>query len=213
MNEKQEKTPITKVGYIRISNAEKQDPESQRKLMVGMGITDSNIFTDFGSGSVEPMKRKAYRTMIAFVNEHPTITEIVMSEYSRLGRTVVESLSEFLNLTKRGIKITSLSKTEDTINNIPLAFQPAVIGLMMASAQGEREHIIERTRWGLDNARSKGKKLGRPRVEIDFNKLKETMDKYGLKELQAMRVLGLNPTTVYKRKREVNKKANTTPPN
>lgn len=206
MQPKTEQTPVTKIGYIRISNKDKQDPGSQMKLMRDLGIEDQHIFIDFGSGSVTPMQRKEYKTMMAFIGEHPTVKEIVMSEYSRLGRTVVESLTEFLNICKKGIKITSLSKSEETINSIPPAFQPAAISLMMASAQTERDHIRERTTWGLAAAREKGKKLGRPRVDIDFEKLQETMDKYNLKELQAARVLGINGTTLYKRKREMRNK-------
>jgi putative DNA-invertase from lambdoid prophage Rac len=190
-----------KVGYIRISNPEKQNVASQRKLMIDQGIPADRIFEDYGSGGVEPMKRAAYKEMSIYLKEHPEITDVVMSEYSRLGRTVVESLHELLSVIRRGIKVSSLSQSEKMINDIPAMWQPAVISLMMGSAQSEREHIKERTRWGLEAAKERGKKLGRPIVKIDFSKIDENMKKYNLKEAQAVRVCGYKPGTFYRAKR------------
>ena len=112
-----------------------------------------------------------------------------------------------MNFNRKGIKITSLSKIEESINNIPGAFQPAAISLMMGAAQVEREHIKERTRWGLENARQRGKKLGRPSVTIDFSKIHECMEKYNLKEKQAIRVCGYSESSVYKAKKKMKESA------
>jgi putative DNA-invertase from lambdoid prophage Rac len=168
---------------------------------MGMGVLPDNIFEDHGSGATEPRKRTEYIRLLKFIDENE-VDELIISEYSRIGRTVVDSLIELLQLVKRGLKVSSLAVHEDMINSIPPEFQPGVIGLMMGSAQKERERIRERTRWGLDNAREKGKTLGRPSVEIDFNKVNETMVKYNLKERQAVRVIGYKESTFYAAKRK-----------
>ena len=195
---------MVKIAYIRISDERKQDADSQRKLVVGMGVLPEHIFEDHGSGSIEPRKRTEYIRMIKFIDENK-VEELIVSEYSRIGRTVIDSLLELLQLVKRGLKVSSLATHEDYINSIPPEFQPGVIGLMMGAAQKERERIRERTKWGLENAREKGKILGRPSVEIDFNKVKETMEKYNLKENQAIRVIGYKESTFYAAKRKLGK--------
>lgn len=190
---------VAKIGYLRISRPEKQNPESQRKALQEQNC--ERIFEDYGSGSIPPTKRKAYSDMLVFLKEHQECKHIVMSEWSRLGRTVPESLEQILNLMKQDIEITSLSPSEKCINDIPSAFRFAVISLMLGSAQAEREHLIERTRRGMDNARSKGKICGRPPAKIDFGKVADMMDKYHLREKQAVRVLGYSESTYYKYKR------------
>lgn len=191
-----------KVAYIRISDERKQDAASQRKLAMDMGVLPEHIFEDHGSGGIEPMKRTEFVKLRKFIDEHPDVDELIISEYSRIGRSVWASLKQLAELITRGIKITSLSANEKMINSIPPSFQPAVIALMAGAAQEERDRIRERTRWGLENAKAKGKVLGRPTVSIDFEKVKETMAKYNLREAQAIRVLGYADSTYYKAKKK-----------
>jgi DNA invertase Pin-like site-specific DNA recombinase len=197
-----------KVGYVRISNEKVQDAASQRKLLADMGVEQERIFEDHGSGAVEPKKRTEYQKLILFLDNHAgEVDELIFSEYSRLGRSVVESLMELLTLMKSNIKISSLSKHENMINNIPPTWQPAVLSLMLGAAQNERDHIKERVRWGMENAKANGtksgKKIGRPEVPIDMQKIKDIMVKYNLKEAQAIRVAEIKPSTFYAKKKKL----------
>jgi len=192
------------IGYVRISNPEKQDPASQVKLMQDREIVIEDIFIDMASGTIPPLKRPQYKKMIDRISKGD-ITELVVSEFSRIGRTVNESLMEVLSIQQKHIKIQSLASTEKFINELPVDMQPILISAMMYSASLERKHISERTKWGMDNAKEKGTKsgipIGRPKVEVDFEAVRKLVEEKNLKEAQAIRVLGIKARTFYAAKK------------
>ena len=204
-----DQNPYKKVGYVRISRAESQDPASQVKLMQDRGIVIQDIYIDSGSGTVPPLKRIQYKKMVDRLNEGD-INELVVSEFSRIGRTVHESLLEILSIQQKHIRIQSLSDTEKFINDLPVDMQPILISAMMYSASLERKHISERTRWGMENAKEKGTRsgrpIGRPEVKIDFDAVKKMMADKNLKEAQAIRVIGYKARTYYATKKKTNQK-------
>src|SRR3954447_17871299 len=55
-------------------------------------------------------------------------------------------------------------------------FKDVVISLMATLAKQERLRISERTKAGLQRARRAGKVLGRPRVEVDVEKLRSLQE-------------------------------------
>jgi DNA invertase Pin-like site-specific DNA recombinase len=131
----------------------------------------------------------------------------VFSEYSRISRDFVDSLGVVLDIMRahRNLKMRSLAANEKEINDYPVDMQFIIIMFSMGAAQREREHIKERTRWGMSNAREhgtrSGKPIGRPKVSIDFGSVKKLMQDKNLKEAQAIRVLGYRPRTYYMRKK------------
>lgn len=196
------------LGYVRISNPEKQDPASQVKLMQERGIDIDNIYIDMVSGGVAPSDRVAFKKLKERISKGD-ISELVISEYSRIGRDMIESLSEVLSLLKLNIRIQSLSEREKMINQYPtVTMQLFAVLMSLDSAQQERDHIKERTRWGMQNAKQKGTKsgkpIGRPCVPVDFGAVQKLVEEKGLKEAQAIRVLGIKPRTFYAAKK-VNK--------
>src|SRR6185369_7359653 len=88
---------------------------------------------------------------------------VVVAAFDRFGRSVrhlVETLELFRHL---GVEFISLREQIDT--GSPLG--QAVFTIIAAIAQLERSLIAERVRAGLRRAKADGKRLGRPRVEID----------------------------------------------
>lgn len=201
---------MVKIGYVRVSR-EKQDPSSQIKLMKDMGIPDQDIFVDHGiSGWTDPTVRPVYKEMMKRVAD-PTkekVDTIIFSEFSRLGRNAKESMYELLRLEHLGIKVNSLSKLESFINDVPAAFQIQLLSSMMVGADLERKHHKERTQWALDNVKAhgskSGKRIGRPTVDIDFDKIKKKMEELNVNETVARKILGYKPSTFYKKKKEIN---------
>jgi DNA invertase Pin-like site-specific DNA recombinase len=197
---------MVSVGYVRISNEKKQDPASQIDLMLKEGIEIKNVFVDMESGATVPSTREAYIRMTERLKVGD-VTELVFSEYSRIGRDVVESLGAVLDMMRsfRGVKLRSLSSTEKDINDYPIDIQFVLMMFGMSAAKRERDHIKERTKWGMDNAKAKGTKsgraIGRPLVEFDYAAVETMMKENKLKEAQAIRVLGYKPSTYYKAKK------------
>jgi DNA invertase Pin-like site-specific DNA recombinase len=174
-----------------------------------MGLTDAEIFVDHGiSGWTDPTVRPIYKEMMKRVcdTNKEKVDTIIFSEFSRLGRNVKESMYELLRLEHDGITIQSLSQVESFINQIPMPWQMSVLTGMMIGADIERQHHKERTQWAVNKVKATGSKsgkpMGRPRVEIDWSKIKETMDTFKVKEDVARRICGYVESTYYKAKKQ-----------
>jgi DNA invertase Pin-like site-specific DNA recombinase len=91
------------------------------------------------------------------------VDAVVVYRYDRFARSLrqlVNALEEFRSL---GIEFISLHEGVDTSTpNGRLVF-----GIFASIAEFERELIRDRVKSGIAAARSKGKRLGRPRVAVD----------------------------------------------
>ena len=92
------------------------------------------------------------------------VDAVVVYRYDRFARSLrqlVNALEEFRSL---GIDFISLHEGVDTSTpNGRLIF-----GIFASIAEFERELIRDRVRSGLAAAKAKGKRLGRPRVDVDI---------------------------------------------
>ena len=76
-----------------------------------------------------------------------------------------------------------------------------MFGMLGVFAEFERAMIQERVRAGLERARKTGKVLGRPRVEVDQEKLQEALQG-GLSVRKAAAHFGVTPSKVQRVLRE-----------
>jgi len=86
--------------------------------------------------------------------------------FARSTKHLVNALYEFRNL---GIDFISYQENIDTSS--PLG--EAIFTIISAMATLERDIIAERVRGGLRKAKANGKKLGRPKNEVDTDKVIE----------------------------------------
>jgi DNA invertase Pin-like site-specific DNA recombinase len=95
------------------------------------------------------------------------VDAVVVYRYDRFARSLrqlVNALEEFRSL---GIEFISLHEGVDTSTpNGRLIF-----GIFASIAEFERELIRDRVKSGIAAARSKGKRLGRPRVSLDLARI------------------------------------------
>ncbi len=94
------------------------------------------------------------------------------------------ALEEFRSL---GIQFISYQENIDTTS--PLG--QAIFTIVSAVAQLERDLIRERVRAGLRNARSKGKKFGRPPADVDAGRV-AALRRDGLSWSQVCRTLNVS---------------------
>jgi len=125
---------------------------------------------------------------------------VLVYRYDRFARSLrhlVNALEEFRAL---GIDFISLHEGVDTSTpNGRLVF-----GIFASIAEFERELIRDRVKSGIAAARSKGKKLGRPRVAVDaaaITRLRGT----GASWPEIARQLGVSVGTVYQAGRKLSK--------
>jgi DNA invertase Pin-like site-specific DNA recombinase len=120
------------------------------------------------------------------------IDAVIVYRYDRFARSLrqlVNALEEFRSL---GVEFISLHEGVDTSTpNGRLVF-----GIFASIAEFERELIRDRVRSGIAAARSKGKRLGRPRVKVDAARI-ATLRASGLSWPKIAAELGASVGTVY----------------
>jgi DNA invertase Pin-like site-specific DNA recombinase len=151
--------------YARVSTHNGQNPEMQvseiRDYCERRGWEVVGEFVDTGiSGSKE--RRPALDPLLSLCRKR-SVDAVVVYRYDRFARSLrqlVNALEEFRTL---GIDFVSLHEGVDTSTpNGRLVF-----GIFASIAEFERELIRDRVRSGLAAAKARGKRLGRPRKDVD----------------------------------------------
>ncbi len=150
-------------GYARAStNADRQDITRQKRELIALGIKEQNIFWEYESGSHED--REKLRQLLETVREGDTIA---CTEVSRLSRST-KQLCEILELVQeRKLKLIVGSFIVDCTGSEISPMTMGMLRMMSVFAQMEREITIQRIKSGLENAKAKGKRLGRKETTID----------------------------------------------
>jgi DNA invertase Pin-like site-specific DNA recombinase len=155
--------------YARVSTNNGQDPSMQtrelREYCQRRGWEIEGEYVDAGvSGAKE--RRPQLDALLAACRKR-RVDAVVVYRYDRFARSLrqlVNALEEFRSL---GIEFISLHEGVDTSTpNGRLVF-----GIFASIAEFERELIRDRVKSGIAAARSKGKRLGRPRVSLDLAKI------------------------------------------
>ena len=150
------------VGYVRVSSSDdRQSTDLQFEALRQSGIDDCNIYEDRASGSIE--HRPGLAKCLSFVNPGDVI---VVWKLDRLGRSLQDLISTIRTLLEKDVGVRSLTENIDT-TSFTREFQ---LRLFDALAQCERSLIQERIKAGLEAAKRRGRRGGRPR-RIDSEKL------------------------------------------
>lgn len=176
------------IGYARVSTAD-QDPALQ---LDALGLAGAQrVFTDHGvSGSVA--SRPELDRCLEQLREGDTL---VVWRLDRLARSLRNLLALVETLTQRGVHLRSLTESIDTGS----ASGRMILSVFGALAEFERELIRERTAAGLDAARSRGAKLGRP-ASLTGDQLAQarTLVTAGHRVPEVARTLGVGRSTLYR---------------
>jgi len=144
---------VTTFAYIRTSTAE-QNSALQRDAIAAAGIAEKYIYADEGvSGSLANRPR-----LNALLDRLDDGDEVVVWKLDRLGRNTRNVLEFIETMKSKGAIFRSL--TEGISTGGPMG--EAMLTIMTAFAQLERDTLIERTRAGLESARAHGRLGGRP---------------------------------------------------
>lgn len=176
------------IGYARVSTND-QDPQLQLDALKAAGAT--RIYTNHGVSGTKTERPELDRCL-----DHLREGDVLaVWKLDRLGRNTVHVLQLIEHLTERGIGFRSL--TEGLHTDGPMG--KAMLTIMAAFAQLERDTMIERTRAGLAAAAANGRKGGRPRKvgDADAAKAKELKAK-GINASDIAKMLGCSRATVYR---------------
>ena len=186
------------VGYVRTSLATEHEQNQIQELIV-KGVDKKHIFKDVGvSGSISPYERKGFKKMMDFFKENE-VTHLYIYELSRLARDLTDTLNVLRDFDRFGICVVSISPNESWLQ-CDTSIRQLITSVMAWCAQRERENIIERTKVGMQRAKSEGKHIGRPFKEINW-KYVELLHKDGMNFKEIAEKINVPYVTLIRRKR------------
>lgn len=149
-----------KFGYARVSTAD-QHLDLQLDALRQAGC--ETIFHETGSGA-----KTERRQLAELLKQVRSGDLVVIWKLDRLGRSLKHLVELVSQLIDKGVGLQSLNDPIDTTSP-----QGKLIFNIFASlAEFERDLIVERTRAGLQAARARGRKGGRPKGLSDGAKIK-----------------------------------------
>lgn len=173
---------MTTYAYIRVSSVD-QNEARQVATMKAHGVEKANVFVDKLSG--KNTERPSYQAMKAAVKEGDTI---VFDSITRLSRTYRDIKNEYEYYVKAGvflefIKEPMLNTPKQAVDDIvQVGLADAILSILAAFAQKEREDIRLRQAEGIAIAKADGKFKGRKTKLIEGGKdevrMKAIIDDY-----------------------------------
>jgi DNA invertase Pin-like site-specific DNA recombinase len=147
-----------KIGYMRVSkNDGSQKLALQKDALLADGVEENRIYHDLASGRKD--HRPGLETCLKALQPGNTL---VIWKLDRLGRDLKHLVTLVDDMNRREVGLKVLAGAGAQIDT-STANGKLVFGIFAALAEFERELIRERTRAGLQAARARGRKGGRPR--------------------------------------------------
>ena len=143
-----------RIGYARVSSIG-QNLDSQMDALQKTGCI--KVFTDKITGS--RMDRPGWDQLLEYIRPDDTL---VVTELSRMTRSLLDLLETTKILEQRQINLLSLRENIDTTTATGRCF----LSMMGAIHQMERELRAERASAGRASAKARGRTGGRPRTDI-----------------------------------------------
>ncbi len=144
-------------AYLRVSkNDDVMTTANQRLELEQAGYRIDFWHEDTISGSTNAMGRPGFAAMLQKIRDGETL---IVSKLDRLGRDAIDVIATIRTLGARGIRVIVHS-----LGGVDLASSTGklLVTMLAAVAEMERDLLVERTRLGIDRARSEGRVIGRP---------------------------------------------------
>lgn len=174
-------------GYARVST-ESQNLDRQVDALKKYGV--DHIYNEKMTGTKKD--RPELSKMLDRMTEGDTV---VIESLSRLGRSTKDLIELTEIFHSKGVNLVSLKESIDTNTSTG----KLLFTLMSAIAQFERDVIVDRTREGLNSARSRGKTGGRPKINSDSIKKAAKLyntRQYSIREIEEL--TGVKKSTLYR---------------
>jgi DNA invertase Pin-like site-specific DNA recombinase len=178
------------VGYMRVSSeSDRQTTDLQRDALISAGVDPRHLFEDKASGARDD--RVGLKKALDYVCPGDCL---VVWKLDRLGRSLSHLLQIVTDLQERNIAFRSLTEQMDTTTPHG-EFLFSVFG---ALAQYERALARERIVAGLEAAKKRGRRGGRPKAISDekLEAITEALNSVASKA-SVCRNFGIKRTTLY----------------
>jgi DNA invertase Pin-like site-specific DNA recombinase len=182
--------------YARVSTVNGgQDPELQlrelREYCRSRKWTVAGEFIDRVSGAKESRPQLDKLMSDARRRKFDVVLVWKFDRFARSVAHLLRALEEFKSL---GVEFVSLTEGVDT--STPMG--KMVFTVLGAVAELERSLIVERVKAGMRNAKARGSKIGRPRMDVDVASVRRRIEK-GESLRSVARDLDVSPSLLVKR--------------
>lgn len=196
-------------GYVRVSTKE-QNEDRQLIALEELCVPSKNIFVDKQSG--KDFNRPKYKALLRKMRAGDIL---YIKSIDRLGRNYEEIIEQWRILTKE-------KKIDIVVIDMPLLdtrrgkdlmgtfLSDIVLQVLSFVAENERKNIKQRQKEGIEAAKIRGVKFGRPEKPLPEN-FDEYVEKWMRKEIsgtKAADVLHIPTSTFYRKAHEKSKKNN-----
>jgi DNA invertase Pin-like site-specific DNA recombinase len=177
------------IGYARVSTLE-QNADLQHAALTAMGC--DRIFTDHGASGTTASRPELDKLL----HHLRSGDEVVVWKLDRLGRNTRNLLALIDDLEHRGVHFRSV--TEGISTTGPMG--RAMLTVMSAFAQLERDQLAERTKAGMSAAAEHGRKAGRREITPTHARVRRARDlkAQGLAPADIGKIIGVSRATVYR---------------
>ena len=190
---------MTNFAYLRVST-DSQDVKNQKFGVLDyshtQNLTPLKFIEDTASGTTPWRERSIGRLL----ETGKTGDIIIVSEVSRLGRSILQVLEILEVAAGKGISVHIAKNRMVMDGSMQSTITATILGLV---AQIEREFISSRTKEALQKRKAEGMVLGRPKGESNSLKLDAFRDqisgyiKKGINKRAIAKLIECSPSTLY----------------
>lgn len=187
-------------GYVRVSTRE-QNVDRQIIALSKMGISSTEIFIDRQSG--KDFRRPAYQCMIKKLKAGDIV---VTKSIDRLGRNYEEIKEQWRILTKeigadiiiQDMPLLDTTKSRDLLGSF---ISDVVLQLLSFVAENERNNIRIRQAEGIEAAKRRGVRFGKPAIPMpeNFSELYQSWEQGSITINEFARLCNMGRSAMYKR--------------
>src|SRR5438876_3035491 len=152
-------------AYVRISK-DKQTTENQRFEILKFADEKRLQINEWVDETVTGVKKARLRKLGPLLERMKANDVLIVSEISRLGRSLMEVMSILYQLMEKDVKVFTVKERYELGNNINSKVLAFAFSL---SAEIERSMISSRTKEALARKKSEGTQLGRPKGRLSSN--------------------------------------------
>ena len=179
------------IAYLRVSK-DAQDVKNQRLAILEFARNDNLKISEFMEVNVPSRRSPKERPIDLLLSKLETGDTLVVSELSRMGRSVGDIILTVDQLVKQRVRLLAIKEGLRLEGKQNLQTKVTVT-LFSLFAEIERELISIRTKEGLAAARASGKRLGRPKGRLGQSKLDGRKD-----EIQRLLNLNVSKSSIAK---------------
>lgn len=149
------------IGYLRVSKIS-QDLDHQRNSILNYSNEHKMIVDEFIEIEISSKKNKEQRKIDELARKLHKEDTLIITELSRLGRSISEVMSFINEQIDKGVRLISIKECID-LKETQSMQSKVMITMFSLVAELERDLISQRTKEALASKKASGVRLGRPK--------------------------------------------------